>query len=178
MPRSESPTLRFRLGILLSAAELKRLAATSVAAPELEAQVGFEMRLLIGQYDLLEQQIRDADQRLAGRLDGDVAQRLLSIPGVGASTAASLMAEIGDIWRFTDVDQLLGCAAVHPKEQHSGKKGADAETSWVMAKTGNAFLREAAHRMAVVIQHKPVSSPRHGRHRRGGVTWGWGASYC
>jgi len=128
-----------------------------VAAPELEAQVGFEMRLLIGQYDLLEEQIYEADRRVAALLDGDTAQRLLSIPGVGPSTVGTLMAEIGDIWRFSDVDQLLAYAGVHPKEQRSGKKGADPETSWVMAKTGNAYLREAAYRMAVVgIQHNPL----------------------
>ena len=151
------------------AAQLKRLAATSVAAPELEAQVAFEMRLLIGQYDLLEQQIREADVRVAALLDGEVAQRLLSIPGVGASTVGTLMAEIGDIWRFTDVDQLLAYAGVHPKEQRSGKKGADPETSWVMAKTGNAYLREAAYRMAVVgIQHNPVIRGHYARKRAAG----------
>jgi len=94
------------------------------------------MRLLIGQYDLLEQQIQDADRRVAALLDGEVAQRLLTIPGVGPSNRRALMAEIGDIWRFTDVDQLLAYAGVHPKEQSSGKKGANPETSWVMAKTG------------------------------------------
>jgi transposase len=36
------------------AAQLKQLAAESVAAPELEAQVAFEMELLISQYDHLE----------------------------------------------------------------------------------------------------------------------------
>jgi transposase len=151
------------------AAQLKRLAAESVAAPELEAQVGFEMHLLIGQYDLLEQQIRDADRRVASLLDGDVAQCLLSIPGVGPSTVGTLMAEIGDIWRFSDVDQLLAYAGVHPKEQRSGKKGADPETSWVMAKTGNAYLREAAYRMAVVgIQHNPLIKEHYARKRAAG----------
>jgi transposase len=151
------------------AAELTRLAATSVAAPELEAQVGFEMRLLIGQYDLLEQQIRETDRRVAALLDGEVAQLLLTIPGVGPSTAGVLMAEIGDIWRFTDVDQLLAYAGVHPREQSSGKKGANPETSWVMAKTGNAFLREAAYRMAVVgIQHNPVIRAHYARKRAAG----------
>jgi transposase len=151
------------------AAELKRLAQDSVATPELETQVGFEMRLLIGQYDLLEQQIREADRRVAALLDGDVAARLLSIPGVGASTVGTLIAEIGDIWRFTDVDQLLAYAGVHPKEQRSGKKGADPETSWVMAKTGNAFLREAAYHMAVVgIQHNPVIRAHYARKRAAG----------
>ena len=100
--------------------------------------------------NLLEQQIREADVRVAALLDSEVAQRLLSIPGVGAPTAGTLMAEIGDNWRFTDVDQLLAYAGVHPKEHRSGKKGADPETSWVMAKTGNVYLREAAYRMAVV----------------------------
>jgi len=153
------------------AAELKRLAATSVGAPELEAQVGFEMGLLVRQYDLLEEQIHEAERRVAALLDGDVAQRLLSIPGVGPSTAASLMAEIGDIWRFTDVDQLLAYAGVHPKEQRSGKKGADPETSWVMAKTGNAYLREAAFRMAVVgIQHNPIIRAHYARKRAAGKT--------
>ena len=151
------------------AAELKRRAAESVAAPELEVQVGFEMRLLIDQYDLLEQQIRDADRRVAALLDGEVAQRLLTIPGVGPSIVGTLMAEIGDIWRFTDVDQLLAYAGVHPHEQSSGKKGANPETSWVMAKTGNAFLREAAYRMAIVgIQHNPVIRAHYARKRAAG----------
>jgi transposase len=67
------------------------------------------------------------------------------------------MAEIGDIWRFTDVDQLLAYAGVHRQERSSCKKGTNSETSWVIAKTGNACLREAAYRMAIVgIQHNPI----------------------
>jgi hypothetical protein len=73
--------------------------------------------------------------------------------------------------RFTDVDQLLAYAGVHPKEQSSGKKGANPETSWVMAKTGNAFLREAAYRMAIVgIQHNPVIRAHYARKRAAGKT--------
>jgi transposase len=151
------------------AAQLKRLAAESVAAPELEAQVGFEMQLLISQYDLYEQQITVAEKRAQSLLDGDVARRLMTIPGVGPVTAATLMAEIGDIWRFEDVDQLMAYAGVHPKEQSSGKKGANPETSWTMAKTGNAYLRAAAYRMAVVgIQHNPVIREHYARKRAAG----------
>jgi transposase len=151
------------------AVQLKRLAAESVAAPELEAQVAFEMGLLISQYDLYEQQIVVAEKKLQSLLDGDVARRLLTMPGVGPATAATLMAEIGDIWRFDDVDQLLAYAGVHPKEQSSGKKGANPETSWTMAKTGNAFLRAAAYRMAVVgIQHNPVLRDHYARKRAEG----------
>jgi transposase len=90
----------------------------------------------------------------------------MTIPGVGPATAAALMAEIGDIHRFEDVDQLLAYAGVHPKEQSSGKKGANPETSWTMAKTGNAYLRAAAYRMAVVgIQHNPIIREHYARKR-------------
>jgi len=153
----------------MKAAQLKQLAQTSVAAPELEQQVRFEMRLLIAQHDLFDQQIASADARVASLLDGEVSQRLLSIPGVGPSTAATLMAEIGDIWRFSDVDQLLACAGVHPKEQSSGQKGANPETSWTMAKTGNTYLRAAAYRMAVVgVQHNPILRAHYARKRAAG----------
>ena len=135
----------------------------------MEAQVTFEMRLLIQQHDFLDRQIAEAEAQLASLLDGDTARRLLTIPGVGPATAATLIAEIGDIGRFTDVDQLLAYAGVHPKEQSSGTKGERPETSWTMAKTGNAYLRAAAYRMAVVgIKHNPVIRTHCARKRAAG----------
>jgi len=151
------------------AEQLKTLAKESVAAPEMEAQVAFEMRLLIQQHDFLDRQIAEAETQLASLLDGETARRLLTIPGVGPATAATLLAEIGDIWRFADVDQLLAYAGVHPKEQSSGKKGERPETSWTMAKTGNAYLRAAAYRMAIVgITHNPVIRNHYARKRAAG----------
>jgi len=47
-----------------------------------------------------------------------------TIPGVGPATAATLMAEIGDIRRFDDVDQVAALSGVHPAEKSSGRKGA------------------------------------------------------
>jgi transposase len=151
------------------AEQLQALAKDTVAAPELEGQVAFEMRLLIQQYDFLDRQIAEAEAQLATLLDGETARRLMTIPGVGAATAAGLLAEIGDIWRFSDVDQLLAYAGVHPKEQSSGRKGERPETSWTMAKTGNAYLRAAAYRMAVVgITHNPILRAHYARKRAAG----------
>ena len=81
---------------------------------------------------------------------GELARRLRTIPGVGSATRAVLIAEIGDIERFDDVDQLLAYAGVHPAERSSGRKGADPETSWHMSKAGNAHLPAAAYRVAIV----------------------------
>lgn len=147
------------------------MAKETVAPPELDEQMAFQVRLLIQQFDLLEKQIEIAEQRVATLLDSELATRLRSIPGVGPALAATFIAEIGDIWRFEDFDQLAAYAGVHPKEQSSGTKGLTPETSWHMAKTGNAYLRSAAYRMAVVgIQHNSVIRAHYLRKRAQGKT--------
>jgi transposase len=159
---------RRRLGTA-KAERLQAAAADSIAVPELDAEVAFEVGLLLDQYDLLERQIEEADRRVAGLLDGETARRLQTIPGVGPSIAAALLAEIGDIDRFTDFDQLLAYAGVHPAERSSGRKGANPETAWRMSKAGNSHLRAAAYRMALVgIQHNPVIAAHYARKRAAG----------
>jgi transposase len=151
------------------AEQLQAAAEASIAVPELDAEVAFEVGLLLDQYDLLERQIEHADARVAGLLDGEIARRLRTIPGVGPAIAATLLAEIGDIDRFTDFDQLLAFAGVHPAERSSGRKGANPETAWHMSKVGNSHLRAAAYRMAVVgITHNPVITAHYARKRAAG----------
>ena len=49
------------------------------------------------------------------------------------------------------------------------QKGANPETSWAIAKTGNAYLRAAAYRMAVVgIQHNSITREHYARKRAAG----------
>jgi transposase len=151
------------------AERLQAAAATSIAVAELDQEVAFEVRLLLDQFELLDRQIAAADGHVASLLDGEVARRLQTIPGVGPSTCAVLMAEIGDIARFDDFDQLLSFAGVHPAERSSGRKGANPETSWHMSKAGNSHLRAAAYRMAVVgLQHNPVIAAHYARKRAAG----------
>lgn len=157
-----------RLGAT-KAARLKAAADESIAVAELDEEVAFEVGLLLDQYDLLEDQISAAEDHLASLLDGELARRLQTIPGVGPATCAVLIAEIGDIARFDDVDQLLAYAGVHPAERSSGRKGANPETSWHMSKAGNAHLRAAAYRMAVVgVTHNPVIKAHYERKRKAG----------
>lgn len=151
------------------AERLHDLAADSIAVPELVSEVAFEVGLLLDQHDLLERQIGQAEAHVAALLDGELARRLQTIPGVGPATCAALMAEIGDITRFETFDQLLAYAGVHPAERSSGRKGASPETTWHMSKVGNAHLRAAAYRMAVVgIQHNPLIAAHYRRKREAG----------
>lgn len=151
------------------AGRIQELAKQTIAPPELEQQMAFEVRLLIQQYDLLQEQIELAEQRVAGLLDSELAERLQSIPGVGPALAATFISEIGDVWRFDDFDQLAALAGVHPLEKSSGGKGENPEASWRMAKTGNANLRSAAYMLAVVgIQHNPIIRAHYQRKRAQG----------
>jgi transposase len=151
------------------AERLQAAAADSIAVPELDVEVAFEVGLLLDQFDLLERQIEAADARVAELLDGETARRLQTIPGVGPSIVATVLAEIGDIGRFSDFDQLLAYAGVHPAERSSGRKGSNPETAWHMSKAGNSHLRAAAYRMAVVgVQHNPVIAAHYARKRAAG----------
>jgi transposase len=152
------------------AAQIAALAKDTIAPPELAAQLGFQMELRIAQHDLLEQQIDVAEARVAELLDGELARRLQTIPGVGPAICATLIAEIGEIQRFSDFDQLVAYAGVHPAEKSSGQKGGP-ETSWRMAKTGNTYLRAALYRMSVVgLQHNPTIAAHYARKRAQGKT--------
>ncbi len=151
------------------AEQLRSAAVDTIGVPELDAETAFEVGLLLDQFDLLERQIEQADARVAELLDSRVAKLLQTIPAVGPSTVAVLLAEIGDITRFSDFDQLLAYAGVHPAERSSGTKGAREGTSWHMSKAGNSHLRAAAYRMAVVgLQHNPVIRDHYARKRAAG----------
>jgi len=151
------------------AEQIHTLAQDTIAAPELADQIGFQIRLLIAQHDLLEAQIAEAEAHLGTLMDGELVRRLRTIPGAGPAIVATLIAEIGDIARFSDFDKLVAYVGVHPAEKSSGEKGKDPETSWRMSKAGNAYLRTALYRMAIVgIQHNPLIKAHYARKRAQG----------
>ena len=151
------------------AEQISALAKDTIAAPELADQIGFQMRLLIAQHDLLESQIAEAEAHLATLMDGELVRRLRTSPGAGPAIVATLVAEIGDIARFSEFDKLVAYIGVHPAEKSSGEKGRNPETSWRMSKAGNAYLRTALYRMAIVgIQHNPVIRAHYARKRAQG----------
>jgi transposase len=152
-----------------TAERLHALAKETIAVAELEDQLAFEMRLLVEQHDALERQIALAEERVAAMLDSELARRLQTIPGVGPATAAVLIAEIGDVRRFPNFDKLVAFVGVHAAERSSGQKGADPETSWRMAKTGNKHVRTALYRIAFTgLQRNPVLRAHYQRKRAQG----------
>ena len=83
------------------------------------------------------------------------AQRDLldTIPGLGETTIAVLLAGLGDIHRFDNAKQVAAFAGLSPAERQSGKYKGQTRLS----KTGDASLRKALYFPAIVAgQHNPI----------------------
>jgi len=88
--------------------------------------------------DDLDTEIEIADTEILGLYETDPrTQRLLPIPGIGPTTAAIVLAEIGDIARFPDADRLCAWAGLTPTERSS----ADHTRRGHISKQGSRWLR-------------------------------------
>jgi hypothetical protein len=116
--------------------------------------------------DFLDAEVAALDRAIARRvLDSEEMRRLLQLPGVSATTAATLMAAIGDISRFPTPRHLVGYLGLNPRVRQSGagparhgrisKHGPGhvravlVEAAWVAGRsTGplRAFWERTAHR--------------------------------
>ena len=85
-----------------------------------------------------------------------LARALEQLHGVAALTAASLVAELGDLRRFSHPRQLMAYAGLVPSEQSSGNR----QRRGGITKTGNTHARrllvEAAWHYARPIRTRPV----------------------
>jgi transposase len=107
----------------------------------------------------LEKQIDDLNSGLRKlakehpETDKDI-KRLCSIPGIGETTAFSLLTEIGDVSRFSNVKQLVAHAGLAPKEHASGTS---VKGKSMINKRGAKKLRKALYMPAMVAaQYNPV----------------------
>ena len=104
-----------------------------------------QLDFLCGEIELIDRGL--AEQALAS---GEI-RRLMTIPGVGVTTAATVMATIGDVQRFANADRLVGYLGLDPRSRQSGatparhgrisKQGSSAarhvllEAAWAAIKT-------------------------------------------
>jgi len=118
---------------------LQQLARQSVGVTFLADAAQVEMRCLLAQIDLLEDQRRQVDQAVE-QLMAQVPQSLTTIPGVGPVTAAAILAEIGDVNRFATVEKLVAYAGIDASVYQTGEFEA---TQRHMSKRGSPYLRHA-----------------------------------
>ncbi|MBV9425223.1 MAG: IS110 family transposase [Solirubrobacterales bacterium] len=77
------------------------------------------------QIDFLTAEIAHVDCRLAEQaLQSPEIKRLMTIPGIDVTTAATLIAAIGDIHRFPSAKKLVGYLGIDPRVRQSGQSHA------------------------------------------------------
>jgi hypothetical protein len=77
------------------------------------------------QIDFLNTEIAHVDRQLAEHaLQSDEIKRLMTIPGIDVTTAATLIAAIGDIHRFPSAKKLVGYLGIDPRVRQSGQSPA------------------------------------------------------
>ena len=101
------------------------------------------LELKLDEYELVSKQIdrlKSEMEQVLLQTDGGI---LLSIPGVGVTTAAELTAEMGDLSMFTRPEQLIKMAGTNPIIKQSGGKQA---FTYHISKQGRAPYRAALYR--------------------------------
>lgn len=95
---------------------------TELELPDDEADT---IHACLRQIDFLTSEITHVDRQLAQRaLNSPDIKRLMTIPGVGVTTAATLIAAIGDIHRFPSAKRLVGYLGIDPRVRQSGQNPA------------------------------------------------------
>jgi transposase len=94
---------------------------------------------LLRQLDFQGGELAAADKELAAEALADpVVARLMTIPGVDAIAAVSIVAAVGDFSRFTSPDKLVAYVGLNPKVRQSGNS---APVHGRISKAGRAQVR-------------------------------------
>jgi len=154
LPRAgrELQALARRLDALL---EMRQMEAN-----RLEVAAGAEAvrESLTGHIAFLDAEIARTEGQIRGHIDSHPGLRgqrdlLLSIPGIGETTAAKLLAEIMDVKLYESARQLAAFAGLAPRLHESGSS---VRRKAHLSKTGTPRLRKALYFPAVVaIRHNP-----------------------
>lgn len=122
------------------AEEIKALAKKSVGVPLAADALAFELKHMVSLVEHLDGEIDSLEAEIARILEGSTAELLLTIPGIGPVSAATIAAEMGAPESFDDAKKLIAFAGIDASKSQSGKFEGDEEH---MSKRGSGYLRYA-----------------------------------
>lgn len=151
------------------AEEIRRAAGQSVGVSFLTDAVQLEMRCLLSQIDLLEQQVADVKTAIE-QVMAELPQYITTIDGIGLVTGAALLAEIGDVQRFETLEKLVAFAGIDATVFKTGQFEGDQRH---MSKRGSPYLRCALWQAATAsLLHSPELKAYYDRKRAEGKVHG------
>ena len=134
-----------------SAEELKELASNSVGIHDVS--ISFIIQSVISSIDLINSQIEELDKKIE-ELAITQASSITSIPGISIITGTSILAELGDISKYSNAGKVIKFAGVNPYISESGKFSAD---KTAITKKVSKYLRTTLYRVIIpVIRHNPA----------------------
>jgi transposase len=99
---------------------------------------------LIGELEAIDKKIKSVHQELTGLVTAR-GSTLLELPGIGPSSAARLLADVGDIHRFAGRDKFASWNGTAPLDASSGN-----QERHRLSRAGNRRINRALHIMAIV----------------------------
>jgi transposase len=131
-------TSRGRFGIE-KARQIQEKARQSIGVGFLADAAQVEIRCLLAQLELLEEQREEVGRALEELME-NIPQYITTIPGIAIPTGAAILGEIGDINRFEHSGKLIAYAGIDATVYQSGQfQAAEAH----MSKRGSPYLRLA-----------------------------------
>ena len=128
--------------ILRTAAELSRLVvAVSHMGKRFQTHFGEEIYIQNELQQLkrsIEQSMQTIRQHGVERTDAALQKLLCSVPGIGATLAATIIAEIGNVERFSNAKTLVAFAGLDPRIRQSGYT---LKHNTKLTKRGSPYLR-------------------------------------
>ena len=113
----------------------------------------FELLDAIEELEHIQRRVDNYDAQIKRYVD-EICPNLLSIPGVGYTTAGLIAGEIGDIGRFHSTDSLVSFSGIDCTVYESGKYKA---RHCIPSKRGSKYLRYALFQVSRVIwQWDPI----------------------
>jgi transposase len=104
-----------------------------------------ELDILLERLKVFQKQIDVLEDKIS-ELAGTFNSQIFTIPGIGKSTGAAIIAEIGNISNFDSSAKLIAFAGLDPKLKESGKY----QGKTPISKRGSKYLRNALWSSAMV----------------------------
>ena len=127
--------------ISLSAEQLKTTAKISIGIPSAAEEI--QIHHLVGQIELLEEQLSEIDKRIA-EFSIKNNSAILSIPGISRFSGTSILAELGDICNYQKSSQIIKFAGVAPYHYESSQFTAQ---HTAITKKGSRYLEKPCIRL-------------------------------
>ena len=162
--RAESFEKFYELVKMKSRSKISRTAAEAIynhagnilTIPELDSIISVEIKTLIKELELYDEQIRSIEKRI-DQMMKLIDSKIMSIPGIGDTLGPMILGEIGDANRFPTAKKLIAFAGLDPIVSQSGRFE---NKSGKISKRGSPLLRKGLFLAANVARQNDENLKR------------------